>query len=72
MSWKRVVTVGLGLLCLAAAARAGDWPQFRGPGGAGVSDEKQLPAEWSAESSAPRARGNRVGVGDERKLTRSK
>jgi outer membrane protein assembly factor BamB len=51
MSWKRVVTVGLGLLCLAAAARAGDWPQFRGPGGAGVSDEKQLPAEWSADKN---------------------
>jgi DNA-binding response OmpR family regulator len=32
----------------------------------------ELPAEWSARGSAPRARGNRVGVGDERKLTRSK
>jgi DNA-binding response OmpR family regulator len=31
-----------------------------------------LPAEWSAEAAGPRARGNGAGVGDERKLTRSK
>jgi outer membrane protein assembly factor BamB len=30
-----------------SAARAGDWPQFRGPNAAGVSDEKALPVEWS-------------------------
>ena len=30
-----------------SAARAGDWPQFRGPNAAGVSDEKNLPTEWS-------------------------
>jgi hypothetical protein len=34
----------LGLVHLAAA----DWPQFRGPRGAGVSEEKGLPVEWSA------------------------
>jgi outer membrane protein assembly factor BamB len=33
-----------GLLPLGAA----DWPRFRGPSGAGVSDEKGLPLEWSA------------------------
>ena len=27
---------------------AGDWPQFRGPGGAAVSDETGLPVKWSA------------------------
>lgn len=26
---------------------AGDWPQFRGPGGLGASDETDLPLEWS-------------------------
>jgi outer membrane protein assembly factor BamB len=29
------------------SALAGDWPQFRGPGGLGVSDEKGLPVKWS-------------------------
>jgi outer membrane protein assembly factor BamB len=28
-------------------ARAGDWPQWRGPGATAVSDEKGLPLEWS-------------------------
>ncbi len=27
--------------------RAADWPQFRGPGAAGASSEKNLPVEWS-------------------------
>jgi outer membrane protein assembly factor BamB len=30
-----------------AVARAGDWPQFRGPSGSGVSQEKDLPIKWS-------------------------
>jgi outer membrane protein assembly factor BamB len=30
-----------------AAVGAGDWPQFRGPTGQGVSSEKNLPAKWS-------------------------
>jgi outer membrane protein assembly factor BamB len=29
-------------LCFAA-----DWPQFRGPGGTGISEEKGLPVKWS-------------------------
>lgn len=29
-------------------AMGADWPQFRGPGGLGVSPEKGLPIEWSA------------------------
>ena len=28
---------------------AGDWGQFKGPGGTGVSDEKGLPTEWSKD-----------------------
>lgn len=41
---------GLSLvLCslLAAGLRAQDWPQFRGPGGQGVSEARGLPLEWS-------------------------
>ena len=43
-------------LCAAALAaavtpalRAADWPQFKGPNGAGVSDEKGLPVEWTKD-----------------------
>jgi outer membrane protein assembly factor BamB len=32
---------------LAHPAFAGDWPQFRGPDGKAVSDEKGLPIKWS-------------------------
>ena len=32
----------------ASAADAADWLQFRGPGGLGVSDDQNLPLEWSA------------------------
>jgi outer membrane protein assembly factor BamB len=54
---------------------AGDWQQFRGPGGLGISDEKGLPTEWSAErnivwkvklpgagASSPVTQGDRVFV----------
>jgi outer membrane protein assembly factor BamB len=38
----------LTILCTPAAARAGDWPQFRGPGGAGVVADPVLPPDtWS-------------------------
>jgi outer membrane protein assembly factor BamB len=39
---------GLLLVLAAGPGRAGDWPQFRGPGGAGVGDETGLPDTWSA------------------------
>jgi outer membrane protein assembly factor BamB len=40
------------LVCgvITSAVRAGgpaEWPQFRGPGGAGVADESSLPERWS-------------------------
>jgi outer membrane protein assembly factor BamB len=39
-------------LCLAAlSVRAGDWLQFRGPGGAGVSSETNLPVTLDAQKS---------------------
>jgi outer membrane protein assembly factor BamB len=35
----------------ATAAAAADWPQFRGPGGQGVSAEKGLPTTWSGSEN---------------------
>lgn len=32
-------------------ARAGDWPQFRGPSGTGVGDDSPLPLEWSEDKN---------------------
>jgi outer membrane protein assembly factor BamB len=37
------------LLALSSAALADEWPQFRGPGGLGISTETGLPTEWSKE-----------------------
>lgn len=38
-------------VCLAAAACAADWPQFRGPGGLGASQDTGLPTTWSDDSN---------------------
>jgi outer membrane protein assembly factor BamB len=67
-----------GLLVLLAsitAIHAADWRQFRGPNGLGISEEKNLPVEWSADknivwrvklpgagASSPVTQGNRVFV----------
>lgn len=32
---------------LTSRVHAGDWNQFRGPNGSGISDEKKLPTKWS-------------------------
>ncbi|MCF7974978.1 MAG: PQQ-like beta-propeller repeat protein, partial [Phycisphaerae bacterium] len=37
----------LPLTISAKMVSAGNWPQFRGPGGRGVSDETELPSQWS-------------------------
>jgi hypothetical protein len=34
------------LLFSCPVLQAGDWPQFRGPGALGISDEKGLPTVW--------------------------
>jgi outer membrane protein assembly factor BamB len=36
------------LVLFGLPAYAADWPQFRGPGGSSVSEEKNLPVRWSA------------------------
>src|SRR3954451_17278076 len=46
---RRAATVIALLLQLAAGARAGDWPMFRGPDGNGISAEKGLPLEWGPD-----------------------
>jgi outer membrane protein assembly factor BamB len=43
----RQMTLLLVLLLTAFAARAEDWPQFRGPTGQGHSSEHNIPLEWS-------------------------
>ncbi len=61
--------------CLAGVCVAGDWTQFRGPGGLGSSDETNLPSSWSDEenlmwkiklpgygASSPIALGDRIFV----------
>ena len=35
------------LACLSTVSKAADWPQFRGPGGLGRSDAKNLPQRWN-------------------------
>jgi outer membrane protein assembly factor BamB len=36
---------------LTSRAPAGEWPQFRGPSGAGIADGAKLPDVWSGESN---------------------
>lgn len=39
------------LIAAACTASGADWRQFRGPSGQGISEEKGLPSEWSAEKN---------------------
>jgi len=48
-SWK--TTAFLILLTIALTSRAEEWPQFRGPGGQGVSDVKNAPTKWSSDEN---------------------
>lgn len=72
---KLMLRFAAALLLLSSIGSAADWAQFRGPGGQGVSDEKGLPLEWSADeniawqvdlpgagSSSPIVVGDRVFV----------
>jgi outer membrane protein assembly factor BamB len=64
-----------GLSSFAGNVAAGNWPQWRGPDGSGISNEKNLPSEWSPTKnikwktpidgrahSSPIVWGNRVFV----------
>jgi len=50
MRMNRII-VSVVILLSSGAAGAADWMQFRGPGGLGVSDEKNLPVKWSSEEN---------------------
>ncbi|HEX5269125.1 MAG TPA: PQQ-binding-like beta-propeller repeat protein, partial [Gemmataceae bacterium] len=45
----RSVRAAVVLLCLAAAARADDWPGWRGPTGMGQAPDKGLPLTWGGK-----------------------
>lgn len=47
---RTILLTALGSLCAHAAA-SDHWPQFRGPNGAGVSPNSQLPVQWSASEN---------------------
>src|SRR5262245_43755584 len=51
MRARFLVAPVLSLACLASAGRGDEWPQFRGPGGTGLTAEKQLPLEWGADKN---------------------
>lgn len=46
---KRTLIICLALLTMVSAARAADWPQFRGPDRDGTSPETGLLKQWPAE-----------------------
>lgn len=43
---KALITV-IVMISVSGAAAAANWPQWRGPDGSGISNEKDLPAEWT-------------------------
>ena len=47
----RLWTVALSVLAITVTASAENWPQWRGPMGTGVSPERNLPVEWSANQN---------------------
>jgi outer membrane protein assembly factor BamB len=49
--YGQMVAAAFTLFLCSAAASAQEWWQFRGPGGLGISADKNLPAEWSAKKN---------------------
>jgi outer membrane protein assembly factor BamB len=47
----RVFTSLFVIVTATASTTAENWPQWRGPGGLGVSAEKQLPTEWAPDKN---------------------
>jgi outer membrane protein assembly factor BamB len=50
-SMRRLATVVAVVMVIGPAARAQDWPAFRGPTGQGHSTERGLPLEWSESTN---------------------
>ena len=46
-----ILLLGTFLLLGSVNLPAGDWPRFRGPTGQGVSEETELPVEWSEDEN---------------------
>lgn len=55
-------TVVAALILIANAGSAEDWPQWRGPHGNGVSEEKGLPARWGKDDVAWKAPLGGLGI----------
>jgi outer membrane protein assembly factor BamB len=49
MSLKKIFA-GLVIVFAGGVCGAGDWPQWRGPTGIGVTDEKELPLKWDGKN----------------------
>jgi outer membrane protein assembly factor BamB len=62
MRMKMLAWPALAGLLAAGPLAAGDWPQWRGPLGTGVSPDKDLPSRWSPETVAWKAPLAGVGV----------
>lgn len=48
MPYQIIPAFALLISILASSSFAADWTQFRGPGGLGISEEKEAPVKWSA------------------------
>jgi len=44
---RRISLALIAVFSLTTAGSAANWPQWRGPDGSGISNEKNLPAEWA-------------------------
>src|SRR5205809_711230 len=51
MRTQFLLALGLCIAGLPGFGRGDDWPQFRGPGGTGLTAEKQLPQDWGADKN---------------------
>lgn len=47
---RRVWLAFVVLLPVSGLARGGDWPRFRGPNGAGIAADKDVPVKWTEEN----------------------
>ena len=48
--WKSIAAFAI-TISIVGNSSAGDWPQFRGPDGAGIADERYLPDTWSLKDN---------------------
>jgi hypothetical protein len=68
---KSAASLALCLLSLAVSAHfagAADWPGFRGPNGAGLADDDNLPVQWTSENVLWKLRLPGVGASKFEKL----